>query len=178
MVGGRNAKLRAAVMEIVMNLILHNDYFQGWSELRAQRGWSKKKIHVAIANRFNRIAYHMVAGRLLFDHPCLKKRHPVLKKVAVFSLAHGIKPVTTMSLVAKAARQLPTDAVAAELTALQDGLTNLPTSECVPAATLKEALLLLPSLVSRINHDDKPQGGVDHQAITEAPYRVTAETLA
>jgi transposase len=178
MVGGRNARLRDAVMEIVMNLILHNDYFQGWSELRAQRGWSKKKIHVAIANRFNRIAYHMVAGRMLFDHPCLKKRHPVLKKVAVFSLAHGIKPETTMSLVAKAARQLPTDAVAAELTALQDGLTNLPTSEGVPAATLKEALLLLPALVSRINHDDKPQGGVDHQAITEAPYRVTAETLA
>jgi hypothetical protein len=54
----------------------------------------------------------------------------------------------------------------------------LPTSEGVPAATLKEALLLLPALVSRINHDDKPQGGVDHQAITEAPYRVTAETLA
>jgi hypothetical protein len=178
MVGGRNARLRDAVMEIVMNLILHNDYFQGWSELRAQRGWSKKKIHVAIANRFNRIAYHMVAGRMLFDHPCLKKRHPVLKKVAVFSLVHGIKPETTMSLVAKAARQLPTDAVAAELTALQDGLTNLPTSEGVPAATLKEALLLLPALVSRINHDDKPQGGVDHQAITEAPYRVTAETLA
>ena len=178
MVGGRNARLRDAVMEIVMNLILHNDYFQGWSDLRAQRGWSKKKIHVAIANRFNRIAYHMVAGRMLFDHPCLKKRHPVLKKVAVFSLAHGIKPVTTMSLVAKAARQLPADAVAGELTALQDGLADLPTSEGVPAGTLKEALLLLPALVSRINHDYKHEGDENQEAIKETPYRVTVETLA
>lgn len=178
MVGGRNARLRNAVMEIVMNLILHNDYFQGWSDLRSQRGWSKKKIHVAIANRFNRIAYHMVAGRLLCDHPCLKKRHPVLKKVAVFALAHGIKPVTTMSLVAKAVKQLPHEAMAGELTALQGGLADLPTSEGVPAGTLKEALLLLPALVSRINHDYNHQGGNDHQAIKEAPYRVTAETLA
>jgi transposase len=178
MVGGRNARLRDAVMEITMNLILHNDYFQGWSELRAQRGWSKKKLHVAIANRFNRIAFHMVAGRMLFDHPCLKKRHPVLKKVAVFSLAHGIKAQTTMSLVAKAARQLPTDAVAGELAALQDGLANLPTCEGVPVATLKEALLLLPALFTRINHDYKHPGEDDHQAITETPYRVTVETLA
>jgi hypothetical protein len=56
MVGGRNARLRDAVMEIVTNLILHNDYFQGWSALRKQRGWPAKKIHVAVANRFNRIA--------------------------------------------------------------------------------------------------------------------------
>lgn len=178
MVGGRNARLRDAVMEIVMNLILHNDYFQGWSKLRAQRGWAKKKIHVAIANRFNRIAYHMVAGRMLFDHPCLKKRHPVLKKVAVFSLAHGIKPETTMSLVAKAARQLPSDAVAGELTALQDGLATLPTSEGIPAGTLKETLLLLPALVSRITHEYKHQGEDDYQTIKETPYHVTAETLA
>jgi transposase len=178
MVGGRNARLRDAVMEIVMNLILHNDYFQGWSDLRAQRGWAKKKIHVAIANRFNRIAFHMVAGQMLFDHPCLKKRHPVLKKVAVFSLAHGIKPVATMNLVAKAARQLPSNAVAAELDALQDELANLPTAEGVPVSTIKETLLLLPALVSRIKHDYKCQGEDNHQAIKETPYRVTTETLA
>ena len=125
-----------------------------------------------MANRFNRIAYHMVAGQMLFDHPCLKKRHPVLKKVAVFSLAHGIKPETTMSLVAKAARQLPSDAVAGELSALQDGLANLPTSEGVPTAALKEARLLLPTLVDQFNHDNKHPGDDDQGAIKEAPYRV------
>ena len=130
------------------------------------------------ANRFNRIAYWMVAGQMLFDHPCLKKRHPVLKKVAVFSLAHGIKPKTTMSLVAKAARQLPSDAVAEELSALQDGLANLPTSEGVPTATLKEVTPLLPALVSQVNHDHKHQGDDDQGAIKETPYRVMAETLA
>ena len=178
MVGGRNARLRDAVMEITTNLILHNDYFQGWSDLRTRRGWSKKRIHVAMANRFNRIAYHMVAGQMLFNHPCLKKRHPVLKKAAVFSLAHRIKPETTMSLVAKAARQLPSDAVAGELHALQDGLTNLPTSEGVPVATLQEARLLLPELVDQINHDCEHQGDDNQGAITEAPYRVKVETLA
>ena len=178
MVGGRNARLRDAVMEITMNLILHNDHFQGWSDLRTQRGWSKKKVHIAIANRFNRIAFHMVAGQMIFEHPCLKKRHPLLKKVAVFSLAHGIKPETTMSLVAKAARQLPADALAGEITALQDGLANLPTSEGVPVGSLKETIGLLPALVSQINHDCNHQGVDDHQVLNEAPYRVTAETLA
>jgi hypothetical protein len=178
MVGGRNARLRDAVMEITMNLIRHNDHFQGWSDLRTQRGWSKKKIHIAIANRFNRIAFHMVAGRMMFDHPCLKKRHPVLKKVAVFSLAHGIKPETTMSLVAKAARQLPADAVADEISALQDGLANLPTSEGVPVGILRETMRLLPALVNQINHACKSQEGDEHHELKEAPYHETVETLA
>lgn len=178
MVGGRNARLRDAVMEIVMNLILHNDYFQGWSALRAQRGWSKKKIHVAMANRFNRIAYHMVAGRMLFDHPCLEKRHPTLKKLAVFSLAHGIKPETTISLVAKAVRQLPADAVAGELMALQDGLADVPTSEGIPPGTLRQARSLLPVLAKRIDVDHKHKGDTAKETMTEAPYRTTVETLA
>lgn len=171
MVGGRNARLRDAVMEITTNLILHNDYFQGWSDLRTKRGWSKKRIHVAMANRFNRIAYWMVAGQMLFDHPCLKKRHPVLKKVAVFSLAHGIRPETTMSLVAKAARQLPSDAVAGELNALEDGLANLQSSDGVPVPLRKEATALLPALVSLINHEYN-QGDDEQGVIKETPYRV------
>jgi len=178
MVGGRNARLRDAVMEITMNLILHNDYFQGWSDLRKNRGWSKKKIHVAIANRFNRIAFHIVAGQTLFDHPCLKKRHPLLKKVAGFALSHGIKPETVMSLVAKAARQLPADAVAGELSALQDGLADLRKSDGIPASVLKEVVPLIPALVDQINHEYKNQGDGDEEAIKETPYCVKVEKLA
>jgi len=178
MVGGRNARLRDAVMEITSNLILHNDHFQGWSDLREQRGWSKKKINVAIANRFNRIAFHMVAGQMLFDHPCLRKRHPVLKKVVGFSLAHGIKPETTMSLVTKAARQLPADAVGGELSALQTGLPDLRRSCGIAASIIQQATALLPGLVSQINHDHKHQGGQTQGAITETPYCVKVETLA
>jgi transposase len=171
MVGGRNARLRDAVMEIVTNLILHNDYFQGWSALRVKRGWSMRKIHVSMANRFNRIAYHIVAGRMLFDHPCLSKRHAVLKKLAVFALAHGISPQTTTNLVAKAAMQLPDDAVADELTALQDGLLNLPSSEGVPVATRKETVRLLPGLANQINDQYNNRRGDEHQAVNEAPCR-------
>lgn len=178
MVGGRNARLRDAVMEIVMNLILHNDYFQGWSALRVKHGWPMRKIHVSMANRFNRIAYHIVAGRMLFDHPCLSKRHAVLKKLAVFALAHGIRPRTTMNLVAKAAMQLPASAVACELAALQDGLANLPTSEGVPVGILREAILLLPSLVNQINHACKSRGEEEYDQLKEAPYHETVETLA
>jgi transposase len=178
MVGGRNARLRDAVMEITTNLILHNDYFQGWSDLREQRGWSKKKIHVAMANRFNRIAYHMVAGQMLFDHPCLKKRHPILKKITGFALAHGLKPETTMSLVAKAARQLPPDAVAGELIALQDGLADLRRTDGIPVSIIKKTMPLLPVLVSKVNHNYEHQRDDDQGEITETPYRVTVETLA
>ena len=165
MVGGRNARLRDAVMEIVMNLILHNDHFQGWAALRKQRGWPSKKIHVAIANRFNRIAFHMVAGRMVFDHPCLNKKHPVLKKFAVFSLAHGIKPETTLSLVAKAAKQLPAHALNNELNELENGLANLPSSEGVPANTVKEAKQLLPDYIRRIQEDCGQQKGGYHQKL-------------
>jgi hypothetical protein len=165
-------------MEITKNLILHNDHFQGWADLRKQRGWSTKAIKVAIANRFNRIAFHMIAGQMLFDHPCQKTRHPVLKKLACFSLAHGIKPVTAMSLVAKAARQLPPDAVAEELSALEDGLANLRSSEGIAACVVKEAVSLLPSLVRQVNHDYNSQGDNEQGPITETPYHVKAETLA
>jgi hypothetical protein len=155
----------------VTNLIRHNDYFQGWSALRVKRGWSMRKIHVSMANRFNRIAYHIVAGRMLFDHPCLSKRHAVLKKLAVFALAHGISPQTTTNLVAKAAMQLPDDAVADELTALQDGLLNLPSSEGVPVATRKDTVRLLPGLANQINDQYNNRRGDEHQAVNEAPCR-------
>ncbi len=178
MVGGRNARLRDAVMEITSNLILHNDYFQGWADLREQRGWTKKKVNVAIANRFNRIAFHMVAGQRLFDHPCLKKRHPVLKKLAGFALSHGIKPKTTMSLVAQAAGQLPSDAVAEELSALQNGLSDLRKPTGITASVLKEVESLLPALVSQINHEYKHQGDSGEDTIKETPYCVKVEKLA
>ncbi len=178
MVGGRNAKLRDAVMEITSNLILHNDYFQGWADLREQRGWSKKKIYVAIANRFNRIAFWMVAGQMLFDHPCLKKRHPLLKKLTGFALEHGIKPETTMSLVARAARQLPPDALEDELISLQTGLPDLRKACGIPASIIQQATDLIPSLVSQIKHEYKHQGDCDEEAITETPYHVKVETLA
>jgi len=177
MVGGRNARLRAAVMEITTNIIRHNDYFQGWADLRAQRGWPKKKIYVATANRFNRIAFHMVAGQMLFTHPCAKGRDAVLKKITGFSLIHGIKPETTISLVAKAARQLPPDVLSEELSALQTGLADLRTSCGVPTRTIKQMAPLLPGLACQLNHDYEYQGDSDEERITETPYPVKVETL-
>lgn len=178
MVGGRNARLRDAVMEIASNLILHNDHFQGWAALREQRGWSKKKIYVSIANRFNRIAFHMVAGQMLFTHPCVKGRDAVLKKVIGFSLAHGMKPETAISLVAKAARQLPSEALGEELSTLQLGLTDLRKSCGIATSTIKQVAPLLPRLVAQLNHDNLHQGDSNEAGITETPYPVKVETLA
>ena len=164
MVGGRNARLRDAVMEIASNLLLHNDHFQGWAALREQRGWSSKKIYVSIANRFNRIAFHMVAGQTLFP-------------VAGFALAHGMKPGTAVNLVAKAARQLPSNALGEELSALQTGLADLRKSCGIPTRTIKQMAPLLPGLVAQLNHDNIPQGACSKEATTETPYPVKVETL-
>jgi transposase len=177
MVGGRNARLRDAIMEIASNLILHNDHFQGWAALREQRGWSSKKIYVSIANRFNRMAFHMVAGQMLFNHPCVKSRDAVLKKVAGFALAHGMKPETACSLVAKAARELPSDALGEELSALQQGLSDLRTSCGIPTNTIKQVAPLLPGLVAQLNHDRVHQGERNEETIKETPYPVKVETL-
>ena len=135
-------------------------------------------IYVATANRFNRIAFHMVAGQMLFTHPCAKGRDAVLKKITGFSLTHGITPETTIDLVAKAAGQLPPDVLSEELSALQTGLVDLRKSCGVPTRTIKEMAPLLPCLVRQVNHDYKPQGDDDQGVITEAPYRVKAEMLA
>ena len=76
-----NRDLRRAILMIADNLIKCNEHF---GVLAA--GWRLKKadardIRVRVAGRFCRIAFQMVAGRMIFRHPCTQKRDYILTKL-------------------------------------------------------------------------------------------------
>jgi transposase len=121
MVGGSNARLRDAILEIVHNLINHNGHFHAWSELREQRNWPTKKIRIAIANRFSRISYHMLAGNEVFNHPSSKGCEAILSKMIRFAADHNIPASRTMELIETVVWRLPYDALKYEEDALRSG---------------------------------------------------------
>jgi transposase len=126
LVGQHNARLRDAIFEIAHNLLTHNDHFQAWAKLRENRKWSKKKIHVAVASKFVRISYWMVAVRTVFQHPCLGGRDAILRKLFRFAKSHGIPAQDTLSLLLRAGQQLPGGVREEEARALLAGLPKGP----------------------------------------------------
>jgi len=107
LVGPRNARLRDAIFEIAHNLLHNNEHFKAWAELRRKRKWPEKKLHVAIASKFVRISYWMLAGRTVFQHPCTGGRDAILRKLLRFVKDHGIPPQDAGTLLSRAAGQLP-----------------------------------------------------------------------
>jgi transposase len=122
LVGQRNARLRDAIFEVAHNLIHHNQHFKAWAELREKRKWSKQKIHVAVACKFVRISYWMLAGRTVFQHPCLGGRDVILRKLFRFAKEQGLSAQNTRSLLLRAVRQLPGGVHAEEARALIEDL--------------------------------------------------------
>ena len=76
--------------------------------------------HVKVANRFCRIAFHMVAGRQVFRHSGLRERGYILDKLLAFHLEHGASWEQRLRDIHLAAAQVPTSAHAAEAQALTD----------------------------------------------------------
>lgn len=118
LVGRRNARLRDAIFEIAHNLLCHNAYFKAWGELRQKRKWAKQKIHVAVACKFVRISYWMLAGRMVFQHPCVRGRDAILRKLFRFAKDQALPAHDARSLLLRAAHQLPGAAHAEEARAL------------------------------------------------------------
>ena len=69
---------------IADNLIRCNEHFgvlaAGWRLKNADA----RDIRVRVGGRFCRIAFHMVAGRMTFRHPCTQQRDYILKKLIRF----------------------------------------------------------------------------------------------
>ncbi|HUT35491.1 MAG TPA: transposase [Planctomycetota bacterium] len=107
LVGQRNARLRDAIFEVAHNLIYHNAYFKAWAELRHKRKWAKQKVHVAVACKFVRISYWMLAGRMAFQHPCVRGRDAILRKLLRFAKEKALAAHDARSLLLRAVRQLP-----------------------------------------------------------------------
>jgi len=107
LVGGRNARLRDALLEIARNLLHNNAHFQAWASLPERRKWPHKKLLVAIGNKFARISYNMLAGSGIFDHPSLGRGEWALRKLLAFAWGHDLQGEVIGDLLQRAAQQLP-----------------------------------------------------------------------
>jgi transposase len=114
-----NRQLRAALMTIADNLLTCNRYFRtraaGWK----LAGKDVRKVHVQVASRFARIAFHMVAGQEVFRHPCTQERSYVLQKLLEFHRLHQTKPDHILHELHAAAEQLPLSSYPDEAAALR-----------------------------------------------------------
>lgn len=122
LVGHRNARLRDAILEIAHNLLGHNEHVKAWAAVRRQRGWPEGKVHIAVASKFVRISYWMLAGRAVFEHPCLGGRDALVRKLYRFARAHRMSLADTHTLLRRAAQQLPANVHHEEARALAEAL--------------------------------------------------------
>jgi transposase len=119
-VKARSARLRDALMELARGLMTHNEHFAGWALARRREGWDPLKAQVAIANRFARISYHVLAGDEPYRHPSGEGFEAVTPKLLGFAFSRGIGEEDVFTHMEKAARQFPPSALPMEIAALED----------------------------------------------------------
>jgi transposase len=120
-----NHDLRRAIMIIADNLLKCNDHFRVLASSWRLKGKDPRDVHVKIAGRFCRIAYHMVAGRQTYQHPCAKERHSLLEKLISFSTEHEMAADQLQRNLNAAVSQLPRKAHAEEAVPLAEELARV-----------------------------------------------------
>lgn len=119
-----NRSLRAILMLISSNLIKCNAHFRGMASLWQKHGHGPKWCRVAVASRFSRIAYQIVAGRQVFCHPSCRERDYILDKLLEFHKQHGTPPQQILIDLQAATSQLPLQEHAAESEPLRTKLAR------------------------------------------------------
>jgi len=109
-----NRRLRAAILGIADNLILCNHHFNALAVRWRAAGKDPRHTHVKVAQRFCRIAYHMVAGGQVFHHPALQQRHYILDKLLAFHREHDTPMPQTLTGLQTAVGHIPSSAHADE----------------------------------------------------------------
>jgi hypothetical protein len=120
-----NRNLRNAIMMIADNLINCNDHFRVLAASWRLKGNDPRDVHVKVAGRFCRIAYHMVAGRQTYQHPCAKDRHYVLQKLITVSHELGMDADQLKRSLDAAVGQLPREAHGEEAAPVAEELARV-----------------------------------------------------
>jgi transposase len=107
LVRAANRRLRGVIMMTADCLLKCNDAFRAKSELWRQLGKDPRHAHVKVASRFCRIAFQMVAGGQVFNHPSCRDRDYIVRKLMRFHLQHGTPALQTLRDLRQAARQVP-----------------------------------------------------------------------
>jgi transposase len=120
-------RLRTAILSIADNLIGANQHFRVLAQRWRALGKDSRHTHVKLAFRFCRIAYHMVAGRQVFRHPCLQGRHYILDKLLAFHREHQTPWDQVLPDLDHALEQVPPKEHRAEARPLAERLEELQT---------------------------------------------------
>jgi transposase len=142
-----NRSLRAAIMIIADNLLKCNEHFRllaaGWR----LKGDDSRDIHVKIAGRFCRVAYYMVAGRQVFQHPSACQRDYILGKLINYSHEHEIARDELKNILHAAIGQLPPEAREEEAIPLADELARVRKRRGAGPRSLSE---ILPEVLAKL----------------------------
>jgi transposase len=120
-----NRKLRAAILGIADNLICCNHHFNILGHHWKAAGKDPRDVRIRVANRFNRIAFQMVAGRQVFRHPSLQGRHYIIEKLIAFHRDHDTPAAEMLRDIEAAIAQLPRKEYQAEAGPLHEELKKI-----------------------------------------------------
>jgi hypothetical protein len=110
---------------IADNLINRNDHFRVLAAGWRLKGKDAHDLRVRVANRFCRIAYQVVAGRMVFRHPCTQRRSYILEKPFRFAIEHSIAHDQLLPSLEATVAQLPRDVHREEAAPLAEELARV-----------------------------------------------------
>jgi transposase len=125
LVRNANRSLRAAILGIADNLIVCNHHFQVLASQWAAQGKDARHSRIKVGMRFCRIAFQMVAGRQVFHHPAIQRRHYILEKLTAFHREHGTDMAQVLRDLQAACGHLPAREYAAEARPLSEELQRI-----------------------------------------------------
>lgn len=141
-----NRSLRAIILLIADNLLKCNAYFRARGQIWRAQHKDPRDVHVRVATRFCRIAFQIVAGRQVFQHPGCRSRDYVLEKLWKFLQPSSTPLSQTMTILQTATAQIPDREFAAEAKPLQQTLEKLMNSRRGPQPLANLLTLVLARL--------------------------------
>src|SRR5260370_13332482 len=104
-----NRRLSYALMWIVENLGVCNQYFRALAGRWKAAGKDPRHTRVRVASRFSRIAYQIVAGGQVCRHPAMQQSSCILEKLLNFHPEHPTPTAQTPAHLQAAAHPIPTN---------------------------------------------------------------------
>ena len=115
-----NRRLRQAILRIADVLMRCNEHFSILARSLRLRGMPGPRVHIAVGNRFTRIAYRMVAGGRIYEHPSGRQRDYVIQKLIKFYIKHNIDVDESVGALQVAVDHLPAAARPDEVRSLTE----------------------------------------------------------
>lgn len=139
LVSRANRALRYVLLLIAENLLKCNGHFRALGTAWREAGVDRRARMVRVAQRFSRIAYHMVAGRQVFRHPSGRERHYIIEKLCIFYSEHDTSMEQVLRDLRVAADWIPEAEYAAEAERFRARAGGPPTSAAPTASRSRPA---------------------------------------